>query len=178
MQNEGNGDKNQNNNTSLDVKDDDADRKPMKGGKASLAVYLQLAYAVFFGIMFYVYTTDESYFGSELECVKLLAQGKEIFQYYVQLTIVCSLIVLYSIFCSKKSLVLDTFFDTFVSFIFIFFFVFRLVLLIHTAMAYVWGENCGSLNSLIMIWMIITFTTTFLFLYFLCCCCVCFGLSA
>lgn len=175
MKNEGNDDKN--NNTSLEGKDDD-DRKPMKGGKASLAVYLQLAYSVFFGVMFYIYTTDESFFNSQLECVKLLAQGKEIFHYYVLLTIVCSIIVLYSLFCSKKSLVLDTFFDTFVSFIFIFFFVMRLVLLINTVFTYVVGENCGSLNSLIMIWIIITMVTTFLFLYFLCCCCVCFGLSA
>jgi hypothetical protein len=178
MNNEGNDNEKQNNSQTAEVMKQNEDLKPMKGGNASLVVYLQLAYALFFGTMFYVYTSDEYYYGSELECVKLLPAAKEIFNYYVMLTLVLCGIVFYSLFCSKKSTVVDTFFDTFISFVFLFFFIMRFVLLIQTTFAYAWGEKCGSLNNLVLIWMIIIWATTVLFVYFLCCCCLCLGLSA
>ena len=135
-----------------------------------LNVFLNFANSVFFGLMFYFYTSDEYYYGSETECVYLLAAGKQLLFYFELMGIITSILICFYLFYSKRN-ESDNFFMDFTDLIFFFFSIYTIILLFKTIDAVSRGEKCDSLNSLILIWIIITFATYFIF--FLCIWCIC-----
>ena len=133
-------------------------------------IYFNLAISLFFGILFYFYTSDVMYYGSESECVSLLAAGKQLLIYFEVLGITTFILFCLYLCCSKRDGSSYLFLDL-IDLIFFFFLIYKFVLLFKTIGALSRGENCGSLNSLVLIWVILTFSVYFIFCYCICCFC-------
>ena len=135
-----------------------------------LNIYLNFANSLFFGLMFYFYTSDESYYGSASECINLLASGKQLLIYFELIGIVTLILIIYHLFNPKRE-ESDNFFMDFSDIIFFFFSIYTFVLLFKATDAISRGEKCGSLKSLVLIWIMITFAIYMIF--FLCIWCIC-----